>query len=112
MAASEELAGNDTPVHAEPVKQEDALQPIPSFWNGQPGTLTKGMVCRDGKLSVQVIDIVQCQNATIIIGLAFDRGEQFLWHVASPTAHPLSKHDATTEKQREFILSLWEYDKQ
>lgn len=85
---------------------------LPVFWDGKPGTLNIGMVCRDGRYSVQVLDIKQCLNGTSILGLTIVNGEGKLYNVTQPEAHPLSRHESATPEQRDFIRKLWEYDNQ
>ena len=108
------MSSKESDVEMLPVEENvERTEPVlPPFWDGTPGTLTKNMVCRDGKLSVQVLDIVPCRNGTVIVGVARAGGEEFFWNVTDPKAHPLSRYDALTPEQRDFIASLWEYDKQ
>lgn len=84
----------------------DIPDPLPVFWDGKPGTLNHGMVCREGKLSVAVSLIVPCINGTVILGTAIaPDGNGMNVHVTNPLKHPLA--DVADENKRR---ELWEYD--
>lgn len=113
MARKDILDPSDGGPVAVPVENKvPEEQPLPVFWDGAPGTLQVGMVCRQGKMSVQVLQVIPCVNGTIILGASVLDGRSQMVHVSEPLAHPLSGRDAATPEQRDFIRKLWEYDQQ
>lgn len=78
---------------------------LPVFWDGTPGTLQIGMVCREGKESATVQAIIPCINGTIIFGVVSVNGQPHNINVTQPRRHPLA--DVADESERR---KFWEYD--
>lgn len=89
---------------ADAVRNEH-LSTLPVFWDGTPGTLAVGMVCREGKESSQVQAIVPCVNGTVILGVVVIDGQIHNFNITQPRKHPLSDVADETERRK-----LWEYD--
>lgn len=85
--------------------RNEYLSTLPVFWDGTPGTLKQGMVCREGKESAVVQNIIPCINGTIILGLVVIDGHISNINITQPRKHPLS--DVADEAERR---KLWEYD--